>query len=161
MALRSLPPAGVPDALPSGGRGVTRDDTADLVRLPREASLAAGPATRGELLPEPLLDVDAVAAALGVTRWSIYRWAAQGRIPCLKLGRKRRFELAAVVDALRSDYYAGGQPDEPTRHAPSRRNARSGPAHRPAEHIAARPKSEAERLRAVMDATRALASPRR
>jgi excisionase family DNA binding protein len=48
-----------------------------------------------------LLDVDAVAGALGVSRWSIYRWCAAGQIPCIRAGRKVRFDLEAVISALR------------------------------------------------------------
>jgi excisionase family DNA binding protein len=50
-----------------------------------------------------LLEVNDIAAVLGVTRWTIYRWAAQGRIPCIRAGRKVRFELERVLAALRSE----------------------------------------------------------
>ena len=54
--------------------------------------------------PAPrLVEVDEIAAVLGVTRWSVYRWAAQGRIPCVRAGRKVRFELERVIAALRSE----------------------------------------------------------
>jgi excisionase family DNA binding protein len=50
-----------------------------------------------------LMEVDEVAAVLGVTRWTIYRWASEGRIPCVRAGRKVRFELERVIAALRSE----------------------------------------------------------
>jgi excisionase family DNA binding protein len=53
--------------------------------------------------PPRLVEVDELAAVLGVTRWSVYRWAAQGRIPCVRAGRKVRFELERVIVALRSE----------------------------------------------------------
>ena len=53
--------------------------------------------------PPRLVEVDEIAAVLGVTRWSVYRWAAQGRIPCVRAGRKVRFELERVIAALRSE----------------------------------------------------------
>ena len=53
--------------------------------------------------PPRLVEVDELAAVLGVTRWSVYRWAAQGRIPCVRAGRKVRFELERVIAALRSE----------------------------------------------------------
>jgi excisionase family DNA binding protein len=50
-----------------------------------------------------LVEADDIAAVLNVTKWSIYRWAAQGRIPCIRAGRKLRFELEPVLAALRSE----------------------------------------------------------
>jgi len=50
-----------------------------------------------------LMEVDEVAAVLGVTRWTTYRWASEGRIPCVRAGRKVRFELERVIAALRSE----------------------------------------------------------
>ena len=50
-----------------------------------------------------LVEVDGIAAVLGVTRWTVYRWASEGRIPCIRAGRKVRFEMERVIAALRSE----------------------------------------------------------
>jgi excisionase family DNA binding protein len=48
-------------------------------------------------LDTPLLDIGAVAAALGVTRRHIQRLVAERRIPYLKVGRFVRFDPAALT----------------------------------------------------------------
>jgi excisionase family DNA binding protein len=50
-----------------------------------------------------LMEVDEVAAVLGVTRWTIYRWTSEARIPCVRAGRKVRFEMERVLAVLRSE----------------------------------------------------------
>ncbi len=48
------------------------------------------------------LTASEVAAALKLTRPTIYRWAREGKIPSLKLSaRARRFDLERVQEALR------------------------------------------------------------
>lgn len=37
-----------------------------------------------------------VAAALGVSRWTVYRLAGEGRIPSARIGRRRVFPKVAV-----------------------------------------------------------------
>ena len=48
------------------------------------------------VLETPLLDIDAVALALGVTRRHVQRLVAERRIPFLKVGRFVRFDPAAL-----------------------------------------------------------------
>jgi excisionase family DNA binding protein len=38
-----------------------------------------------------LISVPEVAHRLGVSLWTIYRWAQEGRLPSLLLGRRRLF----------------------------------------------------------------------
>jgi excisionase family DNA binding protein len=45
-----------------------------------------------------LVDVDAVARALGRSRWSIYRLAREGVLPSVRLGRSIAFDPGAVKD---------------------------------------------------------------
>lgn len=59
-----------------------------------------------ELAVRPLMGVDEVARALGISRHTVYSWVAQRRIPFLKVGRLLRFDgrliyawLAEGVDA--------------------------------------------------------------
>jgi excisionase family DNA binding protein len=114
----------------------------------------------------PLLDVDAVAAALGVNRWTIYKWSRRGRIPSLSAGRKLRFQLGEVIEALRRAPLAQ-EPSESRATRSPRAGARSSPrdvgagaASRPAaiERAAPTPTVDdpLDRIRAAVDATRAL-----
>jgi len=41
-----------------------------------------------------------LAAMLGVGKSTIFRWAAEGRIPSARMGRTVRFDLVAVLKAL-------------------------------------------------------------
>jgi excisionase family DNA binding protein len=43
-----------------------------------------------------LLDKDAAAAFLGVAPRTLYKWAAQGRLPVVRLGRAVRFRVSAL-----------------------------------------------------------------
>lgn len=43
------------------------------------------------LLEEPLLDVGKAAALLGVSRFTLYRFAELGRVPSRKVGRRLLF----------------------------------------------------------------------
>ena len=48
-----------------------------------------------------LITTSELAERLGVTSDTIRKWTREGRIPCLRVGRKTlRFDLAAVLDAL-------------------------------------------------------------
>ena len=46
------------------------------------------------------LDLPELAARLGVSRSSIYRWADAGEIPTIRLGRRRLVPRAVVDDLL-------------------------------------------------------------
>jgi excisionase family DNA binding protein len=50
---------------------------------------------------DDLTDADGIAAAIDIHRWTVYRWAAQRRIPSVRVGRKLRFDLNEVIAALR------------------------------------------------------------
>ena len=50
------------------------------------------PATKSSAFQAQLLDIDAVALALGVTRRHVQRLVAERRIPFLKIGRFVRFD---------------------------------------------------------------------
>ena len=54
------------------------------------------PATDVSLLRGPLLDVEAVADALGVTPRHVQRLVSERRIPFLKVGRFVRFDPGAL-----------------------------------------------------------------
>ena len=47
-------------------------------------------------LPETLLTLRDVARYLQVSEKTVRRWVAQGRLPCLRLGRALRFEPGDV-----------------------------------------------------------------
>jgi len=47
-----------------------------------------------------LLSVQSASAFLGVSQWTLYRWARSGRIASIQLGRRRLFteeDLRALV----------------------------------------------------------------
>jgi len=72
----------------------------------RQSSKSATTAT----LSQPLLDTDAVAQALGITRRHVQRLVAERRIPYLKVGRFVRFDPAALnvwLDEQRIDVVHG------------------------------------------------------
>ena len=48
------------------------------------------------MLEAPLLDIDAVALALGITRRHLQRLVTERRIPFLKVGRFIRFDPASL-----------------------------------------------------------------
>ncbi|MBP7937784.1 MAG: helix-turn-helix domain-containing protein [Phycisphaerae bacterium] len=47
-----------------------------------------------------LLDPAAVAKLIGLSRRTVVRWAHDGRIPSLRLGRQVRFEEAVIAEWL-------------------------------------------------------------
>lgn len=49
-----------------------------------------------------IVTAETLAALLKVSVKSIYRWAANGRIPCLRTERSVRFERGAVLETLRN-----------------------------------------------------------
>lgn len=72
------------------------------------------PATKSAAFQAQLLDIDAVALALGVTRRHVQRLVAERRIPFLKIGRFVRFDPSELNVWL-----------EERRHAAPRRSARA------------------------------------
>ena len=54
-----------------------------------------------------LVTAQEVAEALTVSAKSIYRWAQEGRIPSVSLGRAKRFDLEAILQAVREGTLAG------------------------------------------------------
>jgi excisionase family DNA binding protein len=54
----------------------------------------------GTMLQAPLLDIHAVATALGITPRHVQRLVAERRIPFLKVGRFVRFDPAALHEWL-------------------------------------------------------------
>lgn len=48
---------------------------------------------------EGLWDARAVAAYLGIKPETVYIWAKQGRLPCVKVGRLTRFNPDAIREA--------------------------------------------------------------
>jgi len=53
-------------------------------------------------MQEQLQTVNVARAAeiLGVHPWTLYRWAREGRIPAVRLGRSVRFRVAALREWL-------------------------------------------------------------
>ena len=65
------------------------------------------------------LDLPELAARLGVSRSSIYRWADAGIIPTIRLGRRRLVPRAVVDDLLSPRRASAERPDSATRSASS------------------------------------------
>lgn len=103
---------------------------------------------RDDATQRRLVDVDAVAAALGINRWTIYRWARTGRIPSFGAGRKVRFQLAEVIARLRREPSVA-QPPRVAQLAALRRASTAAARTPTPDHDA--------RRRAAVAATRALA----
>jgi excisionase family DNA binding protein len=53
-------------------------------------------------LPEPWVSIDDVAAHLGVTKLSIYRWIESRGLPATKLGKLWKLKLSEVEDWMRT-----------------------------------------------------------
>lgn len=45
---------------------------------------------------EPLVTAEVVAEKMGVSKWTIYKLAQSGRIPSVKFGGSRRFQLSKL-----------------------------------------------------------------
>ena len=75
--------------------------------------------------PKGLVDADAVAAAIGLTRESVLRYARAGVIPSIRLSRRAvRFDLGAVLRSL--DESARDRPNESDGHVGSDQNGERG-----------------------------------
>lgn len=62
---------------------------------------------------EPLLDINAISKLLSIKPCTLYAWAAQGRIPCLKihgLVRFRKDEIDQWVETFRERRKAAESP---------------------------------------------------
>jgi excisionase family DNA binding protein len=83
-------PPSVVVATPDELRAIVRDELRAIL-LTREPATSA---------PAPLLDKRGLAAALGVSPATVDRQTAEGRIPFVRVGDHKRFDLAAVRAAL-------------------------------------------------------------
>jgi excisionase family DNA binding protein len=107
------------------------------------------------------IKVDDLSRELAVSRWTLYRWAREGRIPCLRTDGVVRFRVRDVVSALharrKQSVSAWEQPaqavSEPEAALPKRDGATSGGDRAAA---AGGRSGHAERLRAASDVARAL-----
>lgn len=132
-----------------------------VVALLMQLGIAANPA---QSRPAPyLVGVDEVAATLGVSKWSVYRWAEAGRIPCIRVGRKMRFVLGEVLAALRSHSQAITQsqkrPPPGVAPEPVAELGRARTSTRPARATRAEEQPSMQmshQLRSIRSATRAL-----
>ena len=132
------------------------------VALLVQVGMAAAPAH--DVARPQLVDVDEVAATLGLSKWTVYRWAEADRIPCIRAGRSIRFVLAEVMAALRVQ--SATPREKRLRGVASERSARGAgrreaqPAHATRAAFASDDASSAnvnEQLRSIRSATRGLA----
>ena len=49
-----------------------------------------------------LVNAELAARAAGVNKFSLYRAAAEGRVPCYRLGRAVRFSIRELLEWMRS-----------------------------------------------------------
>lgn len=49
-----------------------------------------------------LVNAREIASLLGINRYTALRWAAEGRIPSMKVGRLRRFDADLVLEFLKN-----------------------------------------------------------
>jgi excisionase family DNA binding protein len=68
----------------------------------------AGQPTGGGLSDVKLLTVAEVAAAMRVSKMTVYRLVHAGDLPALRVGRSFRVPEAAVDDYLRKSFYQAG-----------------------------------------------------
>ena len=54
-----------------------------------------------------LINADQAAAELGLSRYTVYKMAAQGTIPCYRAGRALRFDLQEVRATMRQQSVDG------------------------------------------------------
>lgn len=68
---------------------------------------------------EPWVSVDVVAAHIGVTKDSVYRWIASKGLPAHRIGKLWKFKLSEVDNWVRAD----GAKEARARAKPVRRSA--------------------------------------
>jgi excisionase family DNA binding protein len=67
-----------------------------LMEDPRSPERSAGGVSGGELL-----DVEEVAGYLGLAPATVWRWCREGRLPCMKIGKRWRVRREALEDFIR------------------------------------------------------------
>ena len=48
---------------------------------------------------EPYVDVDEVAALLKLNKWTVYKKAKRGEIPCHRFGKSLRFKISEICSS--------------------------------------------------------------
>ena len=61
----------------------------------------------GELMTEPWLSSDEIAAHLGVGKDTVYTWIAEKRMPARKIGRLWKFQASEVDSWVRGHAVTG------------------------------------------------------
>jgi excisionase family DNA binding protein len=67
------------------------------------------PSTAPPVTAARLFDADALAQRWAVPNSHVYRLAREGRLPCVELGRYRRFTVEAIEEFERSGGTGGKQ----------------------------------------------------
>jgi excisionase family DNA binding protein len=52
-------------------------------------------------MPEAWLSADQIAAHLGITKYSVYRWITDKQLPAHKIGRLWKFQISEVDEWVR------------------------------------------------------------
>jgi excisionase family DNA binding protein len=58
---------------------------------------------------QPLLSVRSVAEVLSLSPWTIRKYISQGRIPCVRIGRRVLIEAAEVERLIAQNRWRAGQ----------------------------------------------------
>lgn len=51
--------------------------------------------------PTKLVSVHEAAEMLGLSFWTLYKWASEGRLPSYKIGRRRLVSMCDLQDIIR------------------------------------------------------------
>ncbi len=54
-----------------------------------------------------LMSVKEAGAYLGITTWTLYSWVSQGKIPSVKLGSRRLFDVQALDRFIAKNTHQG------------------------------------------------------
>jgi excisionase family DNA binding protein len=76
----------------------------------------------GDLVTEPWVSVEDVAAHLGVAKDSVYRWIDAKHMPAHKIGKLWKFKLSEVGGRVRAE----GATEQPTKRSNPARRGRQG-----------------------------------